>query len=183
MASFDQLPAHIEQLSQQAKAFDAAQKPPFRALFDDRTFKEKHVFLKPCIEEIQGTFANLVHLRQHILPDASKIDYVCQQLVSQMEAVQRLLKTKNNVKLHTVKTEKSLAECYEALNQHQEWARRLQLMLRNKTDQYEQATEADDKSVLQAETVTLQSRLTRCEMALQEIDDDITHRESLSVQL
>ncbi len=183
MASFDQLPAHIEQLSQQAKGFDAAQKPPFRALFDDRTFKEKHAFLTPCIGEIQETFANLVHLRQHILPDASKIDYVCQQLVNQMEAVQRVLKAKTNTRSREVATEKPLSESYEALNQHQEWARRLQLMLRNKTEQCEQATTNEEKSALQAEVVTLQSRLTRCEAALQKIDDDITHRESLSVHI
>lgn len=181
MASFEQLPAHIEQLSQQAKAFDAAQKPPFKALFDNRIFKSKHTLLMPCIGEIRETFANLAFLRQQLVPSQEKIAYVCEQLVAQMEAVQKVLRQQGQRPQSTATPQKSLRECYEDLNQHQEWARRLQLMLRNKQEQRDSTTDEATRAELQSEVITLQARLTRCESALQKIDEDITHRESLAM--
>lgn len=181
MASFDQLPARIEQLSQQANAFDAAQKPPFKALFDNQTFKSKHTSLTPCIGEIRETFANLAFLRQQLVPNQEKIAYVCDKLVTQMEAVQKVLHQQPRAQRSTVAPQKTLRECYEELNQHQEWARRLQLMLRNKQDQMDAASDADAKSELRSEVITLQARVNRCESALKKIDDEITHRESLTM--
>ena len=180
MLDFQRLENITAQLAEQVTAIDSQRGEAQRPLFDEQLFHCRSKLLAPCVEEIKQEIVALrrEHIQGSLAPNRTQ--HVCERIVAQIQAVQRELATqqiRDNEPQRTKHWQKPIYELKQDLAQHQEWARRLAAMQRNKERALNQCRSADEQQALQDEAATLAERLHRCRLALAKIEKQISSRE------
>ncbi|BCG10480.1 primosomal replication protein PriC [Buttiauxella agrestis] len=144
-----------------------------QARFDSKLFSTHSTQLKDYLSEVQ---ANLEQLQLSVkVGRTEQVAYLAEKLVAQIAALQRELAT---VKMRKNDPQPVVAEnLYEKLSTHQDYERRIQIMISDRESQLSlQATLAGQQK-LQKELAALEGRLQRCRQALTRIERAIERRE------
>ena len=180
MLDFQRLENITTQLAEQVATIDSQRGEAQRPLFDEQLFHCRSKLLGPCVEEIQEEIVALrrEHIQGTLAP--SRTQHVCERIIAQIQAVQREIATQHIRKSEPQRIrhwQKPIYELKQDLAQHQEWARRLAAMQRNKERALLHCHSADEQQALQNEAATLAERLRRCRLALAKIEKQISTRE------
>lgn len=170
----------VEQLIPQASALDHQRGESDKPLFDNQLFHCRARLLLPCIREIQQEIAALMKEQAAGNLQIARASYVCEKILTQIQAIQREMATKQIREAepkYVVKQRKSLHQLYDDLAQHQDWERRLSAMVKDKTFELEQAAEVSQRQPLQQQLIALEGRLNRCQQAMAGIEQAIVRRE------
>lgn len=180
MPDLQRLETLIDQLGKDAAQLDRTRGESERPLFDEHLFHCRSKLLTPCVNELRDEIRALRMERRTGRLEAARTQYVCEKLVSQIQAIQRELATqqiRKNEPKRTSGWRKPIHQLYQDLAQHQDWERRLAAMLRDKEHLLNRRTSLTERQTLQQEVLALGGRLTRCRAALRKIEKDISLQE------
>lgn len=166
------LTATIQQLKIQAAELDNRYRRRFKPLFDRALFNTESRLLLPYVEELEQTFT-LLTLEPKNGKQSFQMAYLSEKLVNQLSAIQR--ETNNQSRATVRKSETSISELYQDLEQHLEWENRLKAMIGNKIQKLEQSAE-EERSEIEQALLTLEQRLFRCQVARQKIENSIARQ-------
>lgn len=144
-----------------------------QARFDRKLFSTHSTQLKDYLTEVQ---ANLAQLQLSVkVGKAEQVAYLAEKLVAQISALQRELATwkmrKNDPQPPVVEN------LYEKLSTHQDYERRIQIMISDRESQLSVQVTLAGQQKLQKELAALEGRLQRCRQALTRIERSIERRE------
>jgi primosomal replication protein N'' len=179
MTNFSQLQVHVEQMSHQAEILDKKRGEHHLPLFDERLFRCKSHLLTPCVNELSETLATLVLEHKSGRLTDLRAQYLSEKLGNQFTAVQRELSTaglRKDEPKHYYHKRKSINTLYQELAQHQDWERRLQVMLSDKKHEIANASFHNSASLQQA-AIALEQRLERCQASKVKLENSILYRE------
>ncbi|RPH24736.1 prephenate dehydrogenase [Buttiauxella warmboldiae] len=144
-----------------------------QARFDGKLFSTHSTQLKDYLAEVQ---ANLAQLQLSVkVGRTEQVAYIAEKLVAQIAALQRELAT---VKMRKNDPQPVVAEnLYEKLATHQDYERRIQIMISDRESQLSLQTTLAGQQKLQQELAALEGRLQRCRQALVRIERAIERRE------
>lgn len=142
--------------------------------FDRQLFQCHGTRLRDYLEEV----AHNVHALRQLVADqrTDRVLFVTEKLVAQIGALQRELST-----LTLRQQETGLApapvDIYQKLAQHQDYERRLNLMVQDRESQLDRAVTLQQQQQLQREIVVLEGRLARCRQALGRLERQLERQE------
>jgi primosomal replication protein N'' len=144
-----------------------------QARFDRKLFSTHSTQLKDYLTEVQ---ANLAQLELSVkVGKAEQVAYLAEKLVAQISALQRELAT---WKMRKNDPQPVVAEnLYEKLSTHQDYERRIQIMINDRESQLSIQVTLAGQQKLQKELAALEGRLQRCRQALTRIERAIERRE------
>ncbi|MDC0612560.1 primosomal replication protein [Vibrio sp.] len=174
-----ELANHIDTLKSQAKHLDEQKGEHVSERFDRTLFKCNSRLLLPCVNELKQTLAELQHVvTQRGSQYESSVRYLSDRLINQMGAIQRELATLNLRQYEPKFQSKdySLNGLYQQLAQHQDWERRLQLMLIDKQELLVES-KSDKRQLIQQQILNVEQRLSRCQQSKNKIENQIAKRE------
>jgi len=169
----------LTQLLKKAEAFDKQLGKSESAKFDRTLFKCSSKHLTPCVRESQSLFQEIDSLLKQQSTTTTKIEFLSERLVNQLEAIQRELAThqirefepsSNNIESI------DLQQLYRDLEQHIEWERRLKQIVTAKEQAFQSAPE-QFKPQARKSLVVAEQRLSRCQNAKLAIEAQITQKE------
>lgn len=176
---FEQLIPIIQSLEENAKAIDNKFGEHTSARFDRTLFQCNSKLLLPCVKELNQTFNELAkEIDSTGKNTPSTIEYLSERLLNQISAIQREIATvglrrkepKVFIKGYT------LDDLYQQLSQHQDWERRLQQMLLDKSDTLTSSV-PEHRQAIQQQIINLEQRLARCQQAKNQLEKKIALRE------
>lgn len=175
MNSHKLLLALEQQLAQLSQAVaPLADQPVAGSRFDRQLFQSHGTRLRDYLEEV----ANNVHILRQLVADQriERVAFVTEKLVAQIGALQRELSTQA-----LRKQERTLKpappDLYQKLAQHQDYERRLNLMVQDRESQLDRAVSLQEQQQLQREIAALEGRLARCRQALMRLERHVEQRE------
>jgi primosomal replication protein N'' len=179
MTNFSQLHAHIEQMTHQAERLDKQRGEHHVPLFDERLFRCQSHLLSPCVKELAETISSLIQEHNSGRLTDLRADYLSEKLGNQFTAIQREISTAGLRKVepkHYYHNRKSINTLYQELAQHQEWERRLQMMISDKKQEVDNASFHNSAASQQA-IIALEQRLARCQASKVKLENSILYRE------
>ncbi|WP_165310878.1 primosomal replication protein [Vibrio ziniensis] len=179
MSDLSRLNSIIEELQSSAALIDRTRGEHHRPLFDDTLFHCHGKLLTPCVTEAQGTLNAIVREQKAGKLTQPRAEYLTERLLSQIRAIQREMSTqaiRKNEPKHFNETRKPISDLYQDLAQHQDWERRLMILVQDKQATVESSFGAN-KTAAQQALLTAEQRLKRCQEAKTKIEKQITFRE------
>lgn len=170
----NQLAQRLQQLAHDLAPI--AELPAARSRFDRALFMTHGTRLKDYLRETRDNFSALQ--RAVSADQRQQVAFLAERLLAQMAALQREQATGSLRRQEPVQVESS-GDRYQELARHQDYERRLQIMMRERELHLTNAchTLAQQQQV-QRELAALEGRLQRCRQALRRIEKQIERRES-----
>ncbi|MFV0447935.1 MAG: primosomal replication protein PriC [Vibrio sp.] len=179
MSDLSRLNAIITELKASAAQIDRTRGEHHRPLFDDTLFHCHGKLLTPCVTETQGTLNAIMREQSAGKLTQLRAEYLTERLLAQISAIQREMSTqaiRKSEPKHFSEIRKPISDLYQDLAQHQDWERRLMLLVQDKQTAVENAFGAS-KTTAQQALLTAEQRLKRCQQAKIKIEKQITFRE------
>ncbi len=176
---FEQLLPIIQSLEENAKAIDKKFGEHTRARFDRTLFHCYSKLMLPCVKELKHTFSELTkEIDTTDKNHSSSIEYLAERLLNQISALQREIATIGLRRREPKVFVKgySLDDLYQQLAQHQDWERRLQMMILDKSDTLTTSA-PEHRQAIQQQIINLEQRLARCQQAKDKLEKKIALRE------
>ena len=174
MVKIDKIAEKVEQLLQKAQTHHLFDHDHRQAIYDEQLFNQNGNSIAKCIKETQATFYLLKnHINQpEATPDRAR--YLAEKLIDQMTAIEKTLEDNTSSFTYENDQQVQIRQLSEQLKQHQEWERRLLLMVKEAELTYEQSQQAQ---CAQQKLIQVQSRLRRCQQAKLLIEKNIHYIE------
>ncbi len=179
MSDFSRLNSIIAELKTSAAQIDRVRGENYRPLFDDVLFHCHGKLLTPCVTEAESTLNSILREQKAGKLTQPRAEYLTERLLAQIGAIQREMSTQSirrNEPKHYSHTRKPISDLYQDLAQHQDWERRLQILVQDK-EAAVNGTFGAEKSHAQQALLTAEQRLKRCQEAKAKIEKQITYRE------
>ncbi|MFG0772921.1 primosomal replication protein [Vibrio plantisponsor] len=179
MKDLSRLNLIIEELKSTAALIDRTRGEHYRPLFDDTLFHCHGKLLTPCVIETESTLNAILREQKAGKLTQPRAEYLTERLLAQIGAIQREMSTqaiRKKEPKHYRDTRKPISDLYQDLAQHQDWERRLMLLVQDKQMAVEGTFGADKTSAQQA-LLAAEQRLKRCQEAKTKIEKQITFRE------
>ncbi len=179
MSDFSRLNLLLDELKVSAAQVDRTRGEHHRPLFDDTLFHCHGKLLTPCVSEAQATLSAILREQQAQKLTQARAEYLTERLLSQVAAIQREISTqaiRSNEPKHSSYYRKPINELYQDLAQHQDWERRLQILVSDKEMALNSAP-GFQKQAAQQQLLAAEQRLKRCQEAKAKIEKQITFRE------
>lgn len=174
-----QLQTLIESQLQQADFLDKHYGSRANEMFEEHLFQANRYLLIPCINECKSTLNKLITKLD--TKNSIEIKFLCEKLLAQQEAIQKELlsqEIRNNEYKNLPKPYTTIDKLAGDYAKHQEWERRLLLMVQNKRKQVEFVPSPSS----QKELVALENRLERCRAAMLKLEKKIMYIETKKYQ-
>jgi len=175
----DELNLVIVELEKQASAIDNKVGEHDKKRFDNTLFQCNSKFLLPCVKELKQTFLELSKgLKSTHKYAELPLEYLSERLFYQLSALQREMATQDLRKKEPKSrvSSQTLTDLYQKLAQHQDWERRLKMMLMDKNELLN-ASPITQRQQIQQDVISLEQRLVRCQKSKNYIEKRITQRE------
>jgi len=179
MSDFSKLNILLEQLKNSAAQIDRTRGEHHLPLFDDTLFHCHGKLLTPCVTEAQSTLESILREQKANKLTQARAEYLTERLLAQISAIQREISTqsiRSNEPKHSSYYRKPISDLYQDLAQHQDWERRLRILVSDKENALHNAPGFHQQGAQQALLVAEQ-RLKRCQEAKTKIEKQITYRE------
>ncbi|MCW2474733.1 MULTISPECIES: primosomal replication protein [unclassified Symbiopectobacterium] len=151
-----------------------ADRPLAYSRFDRQLFQSHGTRLRDYLSEVEQNFQSLRHLVTENRTE--RVAFMTEKLVAQIGALQRELSTQ--ALRRQEKTPVAIAsDLYQKLAEHQDYERRLNLMIQDRESQLDRATTLSAQQQLQREVAALEGRLARCRQALARLERQVERRE------
>lgn len=152
-----------------------ADRPLAYSRFDRQLFQSYGTRLRDYLSEVEQNFQSLCHLVAENRTE--RVAFMTEKLVAQIGALQRELSTQA-LRRQEEKTSVAIAsDLYQKLAEHQDYERRLNLMIQDRESQLNRATTLSAQQQLQREVAALEGRLARCRQALARLERQVERRE------
>ena len=162
MVKIEKIAEKVEQLLQRAQTHHLFERDQRQPIYDEQLFNQKGNSIAKCIKETQATFnalRNNIH-QPEVTSDRAR--YLAEKLINQMTAIEKTLEDNTSSFTYENDQQIQIRQLSEQLKQHQEWERRLLLMVKEAELTYEQSQQAQ---CAQQKLIQVQSRLRRCQQA------------------
>ncbi|MCE0492833.1 primosomal replication protein PriC [Vibrio salinus] len=175
----EELKQLIHSMEDSAKAIDDQFGEHNSARFDKTLFSCNSKLLFPCVQELKNTYHELREALNSLKHNNNQtIEYLSERLLNQISAIQRELATlglrrkepKVSFKGYTVD------DLYQQLAQHQDWERRLKMMIQDKSSELTLSSQSQ-KQPIQQQILNLELRLSRCQQSKNQLEKKIALRE------
>ena len=151
-----------------------ADRPLAYSRFDRQLFQSHGTRLRDYLSEVEQNFQALRHLVEE--DRAERVAFMTERLVAQIGALQREISTQ--ALRRQEKTPVAIAsDLYQKLAEHQDYERRLNLMIQDRESQLDRAVALSAQQQLQREVAALEGRLARCRQALVRLERQVEKRE------
>lgn len=151
-----------------------ADRPLAYSRFDRQLFQSHGTRLRDYLSEVEQNFQALRHLVEE--NSTERVAFMTEKLVAQIGALQREISTQ--ALRRQEKTPVIVAsDLYQKLAEHQDYERRLNLMIQDRESQLDRAVTLTAQQQLQREIAALEGRLTRCRQALTRLERQVERRE------
>ena len=151
-----------------------ADRPLAYSRFDRQLFQSHGTRLRDYLSEVEQNFQALRHLVEE--DRAERVAFMTERLVAQIGALQREISTQ--ALRRQEKTPVAIAsDLYQKLAEHQDYERRLNLMIQDRESQLDRAVTLSAQQQLQREVAALEGRLARCRQALVRLERQVEKRE------
>ncbi len=179
MNDFSKLTGLLEELKSSAAQVDRTRGEHHLPLFDETLFHCHGKLLTPCVIEAQSTLDSILREQKANKLTQARAEYLTERLLAQVSAIQREISTqgiRSKEPKHSSYYRKPISDLYQDLAQHQDWERRLKLLVSDKEYALDNAPGFQKQTAQQALLVAEQ-RLKRCQEAKAKIEKQITYRE------
>jgi len=179
MKDLSKLTFLLEQLKSNAAHVDRSRGENHLPLFDDTLFHCRAKLLIPCVTEAQSTLESILREQKADKLTQARAEYLTERLLAQISAIQREISTqgiRSNEPKHSSYYRKPINELYQNLAQHQDWERRLKILVSDKEQAVNNAPGFQKQAAQQA-LLVVEQRLKRCQEAKTKIEKQITYRE------
>lgn len=180
MVELSSLKPLLEQLAITAVQIDRTRGEQHTYLFDERLFACRSRLLVPCVNESKSMLQSMINEQQAGLLTTERAEHLCDKLVSQIQALQREIKTqsiRSSEPKHYSHFRKPIGEMHQDLAQHKEWERRLTIMVSEKEQQLQRCYSLKDQPAIQKELLATEQRLEKCKQAMVKLEQRINYRE------
>lgn len=169
----------LVQIESEANHRDQQYGEHHQPLFDQTLFHCQSKRLLPYTEEAKQTFA-MLEAQLKIKPySSSKVQYLSDKLICQLDALKKELSSFQVRQRDTTgkgSKRNSLDTLYQDLAQHQKWEQQLKAMVSQSEQEYSQTT-GNDKALAFQKLEATQRRLQRCQQAKLRIEKHLTYKE------
>ncbi|MGK2960296.1 MAG: primosomal replication protein PriC [Candidatus Malihini olakiniferum] len=144
------------------------------SLFDRQIFQSHGTRLRNYLSEVEQNFQSLRLLVEEDCTE--RVAFMTERLVAQISALQRELSTQALRRQEKIQVA-SASDLYQKLAEHQDYERRLNLMIHDRESQLGSAvTLSVQQQQLQRELAALEGRLARCRQALTRLERQVEEK-------
>lgn len=143
--------------------------------FDRQLFQSHGTRLRDYLSEVEHNFQSLRHLVAENRTE--RVAFMTEKLIAQIGALQRELSTQALRRQEEKTPVVTASDLYQKLAEHQDYERRLNLMIQDRESQLDRAATLSAQQQLQREIAALEGRLARCRQALARLERQVEKRE------
>ncbi|CAH0533913.1 Primosomal replication protein N'' [Vibrio stylophorae] len=182
--ALNQLLARISTLVTRCADYDAQHGETPRPRFDNHLFQGQSKLLEPCAKMVQNLCQQLSKEYEAGKLTEQRLSYSCERIIAQISALEREMVT-TKLRAQEPKPyghwQTSIHELYQQFAQHQDWERRLQMLVQEKQVALAQAHSLAHQQQLQQQVIAAEGRLARCQAAMKKLELRIQHQEQKGV--
>lgn len=171
--SLTKLSQHLCQLEQNLQ--EIMLQPARHARFDTSLFASRGTRVKDYFTELRFNFAALQHAVENNQIDS--VSFLAERVVCQLEALQREKATYRMREKEAKYSPVNSSDIYQKLAEHQDYERRLMVMIRAQEQELNQCQILIKQQNIQRQLAILEGRVSRCRQALRIIEKKIESRE------
>ena len=174
MTKIEKIEEKVEQLLHKAQTHHLFEQDHRYPIYDEQLFNQKGTSIAECIKETRAVFDVLKNHTHQPKATPERTRYLAEKLINQITAIEKTLEENTAAFYHENDQQIQIRQLIEQLKQHQEWERRLLIMVKEAelALRHSQQTE-----YARHKLIHVQSRLRRCQQAKLVIEKNIYYIE------